>query len=99
MDKQWALSLLKNAMDTVKKEYAAKEKELIFETLKFTLTGHEKTSYAELSEKLNLSVSSIKVSVHRLRKQYREALYREVGRTVSCDDEVEEELKYLFSVL
>ncbi len=41
----------------------------------------------------------VKVSVHRLRRRCRELLREEIARTVAGPEEVDEELRYLFSAL
>jgi RNA polymerase sigma-70 factor (ECF subfamily) len=40
-----------------------------------------------------------RVAVHRLRQRYGELLRREIAHTVTREQEVEEELRYLFQVL
>jgi hypothetical protein len=42
---------------------------------------------------------SVAVAVHRLRRRYRELVRAEVAQTVSSPLELEEEMRYLHSVL
>jgi RNA polymerase sigma-70 factor (ECF subfamily) len=42
---------------------------------------------------------AVRVAVHRLRQRYGELLRSEVAHTVNTEDEVDEELRYLFQVL
>ena len=44
-------------------------------------------------------MDAIKVSVHRLRRQWRELVRNEVAQTVAGPAEVEAELRYLIEVL
>ena len=42
---------------------------------------------------------AVKMSVHRLRKRYRQLLRDEIARTVSDPAEIDEELRLLFAAL
>ena len=46
-----------------------------------------------------MSEASLKWAVHKLRQRYRELVREEIAHTVNSDDEIEDELRYLFSVL
>jgi RNA polymerase sigma-70 factor (ECF subfamily) len=75
-------------------------KEFLFEQLKETLSGKKASlAYAEIAERLGITEGAVKVAVHRLRQRYREILHEEIADTVNSPDEVEDELKHLFSVL
>ena len=81
-------------------EYEAAGQSKLFNELKFSLTGERSAiPYAQLSAKLHISDSALKVTVHRLRRRYRDLLRMEVAATVSKPEEIEEELRYLFRVL
>jgi hypothetical protein len=41
----------------------------------------------------------VKSAVHRLRQRYRQLLRDEIADTVATPDEVDEEMRYLFSIL
>jgi RNA polymerase sigma-70 factor (ECF subfamily) len=72
----------------------------VFEKLKPSLAGSRETQpYAELAKDLGMTEGSVKVAVHRFRQQYRELLRREIASTVSTAAEVDDEIRYLFSVL
>jgi hypothetical protein len=46
-----------------------------------------------------LTEGAVKVTVHRLRRQYQRRLREEIRRTVLTDDAVDEEIRYLLSAL
>ena len=46
-----------------------------------------------------MTEGAVKVAVHRLRQRYRESLRAEIAHTVDTPDQVEEELRYLFTAL
>jgi RNA polymerase sigma factor (sigma-70 family) len=99
-DRQWAVTLLEEVLSRLESEYREAGKAALFAALKQTLTGaSDAQPYAELAHSLGLSESMVKVSVHRLRKRYRELLLNEISQTVESPQEAQEELRYLFQVL
>jgi RNA polymerase sigma-70 factor (ECF subfamily) len=61
------------------------------------MLGKSAIPYAEAAAKLGLSEGALRVAVHRLRRRYRELLRQEIAQTLSRPDQVEEEIKALFS--
>jgi hypothetical protein len=53
--------------------------------------------YAEIAARLDLTEAAVKMAVHRLRARYREILMTEIAETVSSPEEVEQEIRHLFS--
>ncbi len=99
-DINWAVALLNTVFDELQQEYQAKGQGPLFETLKFCITGQRsKLPYTQLAQQLDLSESNVKVTIHRLRKRYRELLRQQIAHTMSTTDDVEEELQRLFQVL
>ena len=54
-------------------------------------------SYAELGQRFGISEANVKVTVHRLRRRYRELLREEVANTVETPQEIDEEIRHLFA--
>lgn len=99
-ERNWALAVLNEVFEQLQREYRAAGKHGFFDQLKFCLTGERSAvPYAELSARMGLSEGALKVAVHRLRQRYRELLRAEVAQTLSCSEDVEGELRYLFGVL
>lgn len=97
---RWALTLLDQVMGRLSAEFEQEGKKELFEALKPCLLGESTGQpYAALAAKLGMTEGSVKVTVHRLRQRYRQLLREEIASTVAAPDEVEEELRYLFSVL
>ena len=46
-----------------------------------------------------MSEGAVRTAVHRLRQQYFQILRAEVGQTLSREDDLEEELRHLLSVI
>ncbi|MGZ4962586.1 MAG: RNA polymerase sigma factor [Limisphaerales bacterium] len=99
-DKKWALALLETVMLQLEHEYKTEGKSDVFNALKQTLAGsRESQPYADLAKQLNTTEAAIKVTVHRLRKRYRELLQNEIANTVSSPEEIKEEMRHLFAAL
>jgi RNA polymerase sigma-70 factor (ECF subfamily) len=96
----WALTLLEQGLDRLRDELAGAGKERLFECLKSALTVEAMPRpYSELASDLGMSVSALKVAVHRLRRRYRELIRAEIAQTVATPEEVEDELRDLFAAV
>jgi RNA polymerase sigma-70 factor (ECF subfamily) len=94
------MTLLEQALGRLRKEYADRGREEIFEQLKTTLTeGRGAVAYAQLSARLGISPAAVKMAVHRLKQRYREVLRAEIAQTVFDQSEVEDELREVFRAL
>ena len=99
-ERRWAMTLLEKVLTTLRAEFRRDGKEATFEKLKPALTGARETQpYAELARELKMSEGAVKVAVHRFRHRYRELLRQEIACTVSNESEIDDEIRYLFSVL
>jgi RNA polymerase sigma factor (sigma-70 family) len=99
-ERQWVFTLLERVTQALAREYADSGKERLFERLKPCLHSPRLAAdYAALGMEFGLSEGAVKVAVHRMRQRYGELLRAEVTRTVSTPQEVEEEIRYLISVV
>jgi len=99
-EKHWAMLMLDRALHTLRQEFAATGKTQQFEGLKACLTGDRpEEHYRELGAGLGMSEGAVKSAVHRMRHRFGETLRAEVAQTVADPAEVEDELRYLFSVV
>ena len=53
----------------------------------------------DLASEFNTTEGSLKVAIHRLRRRFREILRNEISQTVMDAGEVQDEIRYLISVL
>lgn len=98
-DRAWATTLLTRVREELRRQFAARGQERLFEVLQqFLAWNAGEQSYAEAAEALGRSVSDIKVSVHRMRKRFRALLEAEVANTVAFKDDVAEEIRSLASL-
>jgi RNA polymerase sigma factor (sigma-70 family) len=101
-DARWAMTLLAEALNRLREEYANEGKTSTFEALKVfldSINSRAPPSYEEVAHRLQVSTGAVKTLVHRLRKRYTALLREEVGRTVSEPAEVDDELHALCEAL
>lgn len=98
--RQWALTVLKQAMNALQSECEANGKAALFREAKSLISGErDGAAYAQISRILEMGEGAVRVAVHRLRQRYGELLRREIAQTVAGESEVEEELRYLLHAL
>ncbi|MBX3732219.1 MAG: sigma-70 family RNA polymerase sigma factor [Verrucomicrobiae bacterium] len=97
--REWALTLLKQALDALRQEYEMAGKREFFQAARSLLSGQEAPAYPGLSRQLKMSEGALRVAVHRLRRRYGELLRVEVTRTVASPREVDEEMRCLMRAL
>jgi RNA polymerase sigma factor (sigma-70 family) len=96
LDARWAGVVLERALDNVRAECAAEGKAGLFETLSPFLEGSKPdVSYQEVADRMSLGLGAVKTLIHRLRRQFADAVRREVMQTVSAPHEVDDELRQL----
>jgi len=99
-EKRWALALLEHVTQQLKDEYVRLKKEELFVHLgDYLQPDRNGLPYSALIPRLRMSEGAIKVAVHRMRQRYGELLREAIASTVSSPDEVDEELRYLISVV
>jgi RNA polymerase sigma factor (sigma-70 family) len=99
-DRRWALTLLDGAMSRLQAESLRRNRQEHFNALKPHLTGDEpQLSYAETAAALGMSEGAVKVAVHRLRRRFRDIVREEISQTVTSPDEIDDELRYLWSAV
>ena len=99
-ERQWALTLLAQVAAHLGDDYHAARKGALFDALQIYLSGDKGLPpYRETADKLDLSLDALKKAVERLRQRYGELLRQEIAHTVSDPGEVDEEIRYLRTVL
>ena len=99
-DVRWAATVVERALRHLGDECEKRGRRRVFDVLSVCLTAErEDACYAKFSKTLGLSEAALKSLVHRLRERYRALLREEVARTVEKPSEIEDELRYLCSVL
>jgi len=98
-EQQWALTLLDQVLARLEAEMTAGGKAALFEAMKGHLAGSREETYAATAARLGMTEGAVKVAVHRLRRRYRALLQEEIAHTVAGPEEIEEEIRYLFTCL
>jgi DNA-directed RNA polymerase specialized sigma24 family protein len=101
-DARWAITLLGQAIESLKTEYGAQGKATLFETLKpfLGLMGNkEPPGYESVAEKLKVRPGGVKTLIHRFRKRYAELLRAAVAQTVQDPADIDSEIHALCEAL
>lgn len=99
-ERRWALTLLDTVLQRLETEAAESGRANLFRQIKGVLLGDRSgVRYAELAPQLGLSEAALTMTVHRLRRRYRELVREEIAHTVSRPVEIDEEMRHLFQVL
>lgn len=99
-DRDWALAVMRQALDRLQGELAETRKAAQYEVLKPWLAGDAPPlSQAAAARQLGLSEGAVKVAIHRLRQRFRELLLAELADTLPDHADPREELRYLVDVL
>ncbi len=99
-ERQWAMTLLEQALARLRADYVAGGKREEFELLKSTLIAERGAiPYAELAAQLPSTEGATRVAVHRLRKKFRELFRATIADTVNDVAEVEDEVRHVAGLL
>jgi RNA polymerase sigma-70 factor (ECF subfamily) len=99
-EKSWALTVLERIMKHLETEMTGKGKQTFFEHLRVYLgVDASAIPYGEVAETLGINEGTARVAVHRLRKRCRELLREEIAQTVASEDQIDDEIRGLFSAL
>jgi len=98
-ERRWALTVLDAAMTRLASRYEDAERRKVFVALRPLLTGREPDSYERIAASLNMTEGTLRVALHRLRKQFAAALREVTLETVETNDEVDLELQHLLEVV
>jgi RNA polymerase sigma-70 factor (ECF subfamily) len=99
-DRRWAFAVLERTMTELRQEYTTAGKSELFEAFQSFLPGGQgNVSRAYLAAKRGVSAGAIDVAIHRMRQRFGLLLREQVAQTVTCEAEVDEEIRYLISVI
>ncbi len=99
-EQRWACVLLEQVMQRLEEDSEGAGKGEYFAALKGFLAGEDRTqSYGELAAKFEVTEAALKMKVQRLRHRYQRFLREAIAQTVASPEEVEDEIRHLFSVL
>ena len=96
-ERAWAAVLQERTLARLEAEFEAKSRGTLFRALRARIgdTSKELPDTPEVRH-LKMNEQSLRVTLHRLRKRYREILREEIAETVARPEDVDEELRALF---
>ena len=99
-EQRWACVLLERVMQRLEHDSESAGKGDSFAALKGFLVGeHAGQSYPDLAAQAGVTEAALKMRVQRLRHRYQRLLREEIAQTVTSPEEVEDEIRHLFSIL
>lgn len=99
-DRRWAVTLINRAMENLRAEFTKRDKQTLHDALlPFLTVNPTAADYERMAAELVMEQGTVRVSCVRFRRRFGEILRREVAQTVNDPDEVEDEIRYLLSVL
>jgi len=99
-ERSWALTVLDRTMARLQAEALKTNKKELFERLKSYLTaGKSSIPYRDTADEFNITEGAVRVAVHRLRRRYKELLRDEISQTVTSNEQIDEEIRDLFTAL
>lgn len=99
-ERQWAVTVLNQVFSRLQAEMDESGTPERFQRLKpYLIAAEPQMPYGRLASELGTTEGALKVAVHRLRRRFREILRNEISPTVSDPGEVQDEIRYLISVL
>jgi RNA polymerase sigma factor (sigma-70 family) len=92
-ERRWALNVIDRAM-------AGLRNSAHFESLKtYLIADDANPAYSQLAAQLGITESALKTKIHRMRRRFGELLRSEIAQTVESEEQIDEELRYLFDVI
>ena len=99
-ERRWAMTVLQRVMERLRAEFAREGKSVQFDRLRGSLTGERPMpSHRQVAADLEMTEDAVKMAAHRLRKRFAKTLRAEIAETLEEPEAVEDEIRYLLSVL
>lgn len=99
-ERRWALTILGRALHSLRQSSEEAGSEARYELLKPYLMGEKpRLPYREAASRLGMTEVALRSAVHRLRLRFAETLRSEIAETVAGEAEVDEEVRYLLTVI
>jgi len=99
-ERRWALTVLEQVMSRLSDEYRSAGNVRFFDHMKKMLMDEpDRPSQAQVALEFGMTENAVKQSFYRFRQRYQTLLREEIAHTVAVPGDVEDELRYLFSVV
>ena len=97
-DRAWAKTIVADSMEALKEKWAG-DRAPVFEALKPHIALSSAESLVSIAERLGRKESTLRMSLKRLREDYRLLIREHVAATLLPDSDLDEELRYLIGLL
>ena len=99
-ERRWALTVIDRVLMQLRQDWEVRGRAAEFDELKSCLLGQAPAGgYVAIANRLGATEGSIKVAVHRLRRQFQAQLRHDIAETVSDAAEIDDEIRYLVRAL
>ena len=99
-ERRWALTVLEQVMSRLSDEYRSAGNVRFFDHMKKMLMDEpDRPSQAQVALEFGMTENAVKQSFYRFRQRYQTLLREEIAHTVAVPGDVEDELRYLISVV
>jgi RNA polymerase sigma factor (sigma-70 family) len=98
--REWAQTVFDRVLTRLQSELATAAKSHLFDALHPYITNDDDAgSYRDAATPLGMSEGAVRVTVHRLRRRFRDLLRAEVAESVTAEHGVEDEVQFLRTAL
>jgi RNA polymerase sigma factor (sigma-70 family) len=99
-ERRWAFTVLEQVMARLREEYRSAGNVRFFDQMKKMLMDEpDRPSQAQVASEFDMTENAVKQAFYRFRQRYQTLLREEIAHTVAMPGDVEEELRYLISVV
>jgi RNA polymerase sigma factor (sigma-70 family) len=99
-ERRWALTVLEQVMARLREEYHSAGNVRFFDQMKKMLMDEpDRPSQAQAATEFGMTENAVKQAFYRFRQRYQALLREEIAHTVATPGDVEDELRYLISVV
>lgn len=98
-ERRWALVLLEKSLQKLEESYKKRGDEKLFSKLLPLLIGTGTEAHRAIAEELGMREETFNVALSRCRSRLQERIREEIAETVVHADEIEDELRHLYSGL
>jgi RNA polymerase sigma-70 factor (ECF subfamily) len=99
-ERRWALTVLQQVMERLREEYRSAGNVRFFDQMKTMLMDEpERPSQAQVAGEFGMTENAVKQAFYRFRQRYQTLLREEIAHTVAMPGDIEDELRYLISVV
>ena len=99
-DRRWAMELIERVRQRLRAQCEARGKSVLHDALAPLLSSAlpETERFADIAARLAVTENALRVSLSRLRSDFRDLLIEEVKRTLDAGEDAQTEIRYLLSL-